>query len=72
MGKKDPKRTAEQILSALGGKENIVDALHCATRLRVTLKDASKADFESVKKADNVAGYYEKTASIRLFWEQVL
>ena len=34
----------------IGGKENVIQALHCATRLRFTLKDDSKADTETIKK----------------------
>lgn len=33
---------AEQILAAIGGKDNVVHATHCATRLRLNLKDDSR------------------------------
>lgn len=33
------KQAAEQILAAVGGKENILHANHCATRLRFSLKE---------------------------------
>lgn len=35
---------AEQILQHIGGKENVVSAEHCATRLRLILKDDSRFD----------------------------
>jgi glucose-like phosphotransferase system IIB component len=35
---------ARQFIEALGGKENIVEIEGCITRLRGTLKDASKVD----------------------------
>lgn len=38
--KKDPVKTAQEILKAFGGKENVISATHCATRLRVEVKDA--------------------------------
>lgn len=61
MAKKNPKLTAEQIIKALGGKENIQSAFHCATRLRVTVKDDTLVDVEAIKASDNVAGYYVKS-----------
>ncbi|MCS2160749.1 PTS transporter subunit EIIC [Scandinavium sp. H11S7] len=39
---------AEQILAAVGGKENVVHATHCATRLRLNLKDDSKINEEQL------------------------
>ncbi|WP_299999096.1 PTS beta-glucoside transporter subunit IIABC [uncultured Cedecea sp.] len=41
---------AKDILSHVGGKENIVSLVHCATRLRFKLKDNKKADAEGLKK----------------------
>ncbi|PAF54800.1 PTS beta-glucoside transporter subunit IIBCA [Mycoplasmopsis agassizii] len=40
---------AEKTLEALGGKENIVDSYHCATRLRSYVKDKSKVDVKKIK-----------------------
>ena len=40
----------EVILSALGGKDNIVDLDNCVTRLRMVVKDASKIDEATLKK----------------------
>ncbi len=40
------KALAQDILSRVGGKENIVSLVHCATRLRFKLKDNGKADAE--------------------------
>lgn len=60
MAKKNAKVTADQILAAMGGEENIVSAFHCATRLRVSVKDESKVNVDAIKASDDVAGYYEK------------
>ena len=40
---------AQDILSHVGGRENIVSLVHCATRLRFRLKDNKKADAEGLK-----------------------
>lgn len=46
---------AEQILPLVGGEDNIAQATHCMTRLRLNLKDYGKADIEEIKKIDGVA-----------------
>ncbi len=43
------KALAQDILNRVGGKENIVSLVHCATRLRFKLKDNAKADAEGLK-----------------------
>lgn len=42
------KDTAKQLVEELGGKENISQLTHCATRLRFVLKDDSIVDKEKV------------------------
>lgn len=60
--KKDPAFVAQEVLKAFGGKENIVSATHCATRLRVTVRDAAKIDAQAVTDIPGVAGYFEKSS----------
>lgn len=38
----DYKKTAHEILSAIGGKDNLASAAHCATRLRLVIADNTK------------------------------
>lgn len=45
---------AKDILGHVGGKENIVSLVHCATRLRFKLKDNQKADAEGLKQNPGV------------------
>ena len=47
---------AASIIEAVGGKENVSNVSHCMTRLRLVLKDESKADDEAVKKIDGIIG----------------
>ncbi|QKT05227.1 PTS transporter subunit EIIC [Mycoplasma sp. OR1901] len=42
---------AKKIVSAFGGWDNIVEYNNCATRLRYTVKDASKVNEEELKKS---------------------
>ncbi len=45
-----------QVLENVGGKDNITGALHCMTRLRLTLKDESKVSIDAVKGIKGVLG----------------
>ena len=56
MSKKDYNSIAAKVVSNVGGAENITHALHCATRLRLNLKDNSKADLEALKNISGVLG----------------
>jgi PTS system beta-glucosides-specific IIC component len=51
---KDFARTAERILAAVGGKENVRNVVHCITRLRFTLYDQAKASDETAKSISGV------------------
>ena len=42
----DYRKCAEEIFSYLGGKDNIISAAHCATRLRLVIADNSKTIIE--------------------------
>lgn len=44
----------QDILTHIGGKENVVSVKHCVTRLRFQLKDESKADTAYLKKRDGI------------------
>ncbi|MDU4224184.1 MAG: PTS transporter subunit EIIC [Enterobacter asburiae] len=47
---------ANDVISALGGKENIVAVTHCMTRLRFVLKDESLTDAARLKSISGVLG----------------
>ena len=48
------KNLSKEIISMVGGKENVIKLLHCATRLRFTLKDESIAETEKLKKTEGI------------------
>ncbi len=50
------KKIAEDVLKAVGGVDNVSDAVHCMTRLRLTLKDQNLPNDEEVKKIPGVLG----------------
>lgn len=45
---------ARKIVAGVGGADNIISLIHCATRLRFKLKDASKAQAEVLKKTPGI------------------
>ncbi|WP_294498484.1 PTS transporter subunit EIIB [uncultured Gemmiger sp.] len=49
---------SQQIVDAIGGKENIVASTHCATRLRIVLKDYDKINKEAIDNIDLVKGEF--------------
>ena len=56
----DYENTAKKILQRVGGKDNVINLVHCMTRLRFTLKDESIVDDEAVKKTKGVMGIMKK------------
>lgn len=62
----DYAKTASQILDAIGGKENIVSAAHCATRLRLVIADNSRADKKVLENIDGVKGVFEASGQLQI------
>ena len=58
MGSNKYYDAAQDILKYMGGPENIASAAHCATRLRMVLKDQSLANKEELEKLDIVKGAF--------------
>lgn len=54
MASVDHRTLAADIAERVGGVENVASAVHCATRLRLRLKDESKADKAAVEKLPGV------------------
>ena len=50
------KELAGKILELVGGKENVISATNCMTRLRIRLKDISMVKMEELKDTDGVLG----------------
>ncbi|WP_145471647.1 sucrose-specific PTS transporter subunit IIBC [Staphylococcus pettenkoferi] len=52
------KQSAKEILQAIGGEENLEAMAHCATRLRLVLKDESIVDEKALGELDVVKGTF--------------
>lgn len=50
---------AGRVLAAVGGEDNIVGAAHCATRLRMVLKDSDAVDTAALENDPDLKGTFE-------------
>lgn len=60
------KQSVEKIVESVGGKENIVAATHCVTRLRFALKDEGKVDKEALESIDLVKGSFSANGQFQV------
>ncbi|MBQ4232225.1 MAG: PTS glucose transporter subunit IIA [Lachnospiraceae bacterium] len=60
------RKCAEEIVSLIGGRENVASAAHCATRLRLVIKDNSKLDKKKLENVDGVKGMFESNGQLQL------
>ncbi|ETA82350.1 beta-glucoside-specific PTS transporter subunit IIABC [Youngiibacter fragilis] len=54
MAKKNYETLANEIITGVGGADNVASLFHCVTRLRFKLKDLTKANKESISKIKGV------------------
>ena len=62
----DYKKTAHEILSAIGRKDNLASAAHCATRLRLVIADNSKVKKSVLENIDGVKGVFEASGQLQI------
>jgi Phosphotransferase system IIB components len=55
------KNVVDKMLEVLGGKENISNYEHCATRMRIVLKDDDVVDKDKVEEVPESKGYFYST-----------
>ncbi|KQL59119.1 MULTISPECIES: PTS system trehalose-specific EIIBC component [Bacillaceae] len=60
------KKSAEQILEAIGGEANISSATHCVTRLRLVLQDESQVDTKALEELDVVKGTFSANGQFQI------
>ena len=62
----DYKKAARQVYENIGGKENIVSAAHCATRLRLVIADNGKCDQQAVENIEGVKGVFFASGQLQV------
>ncbi|MDH6427572.1 PTS system trehalose-specific EIIBC component [Paenibacillus sp. FSL R5-0887] len=60
------RKNVEDIVRAVGGKENIEVATHCVTRLRFSLYDESKVDSEALDRNELVKGQFSTQGQFQI------
>ena len=62
----DYRKCAEEIFANLGGKDNVISAAHCATRLRLVIADNSKLNTEALENVEGVKGMFNSNGQLQL------
>lgn len=52
------EKISQDLIRLVGGKDNIQGTAHCATRLRIVLKDLDRADMKGIEDVDLVKGVF--------------
>lgn len=64
----DYQKSAQRVYDAIGGKENIVSAAHCATRLRLVVADNAKCSKEELEEVEGVKGVFEASGQLQIIF----
>lgn len=64
----DYRKTAGEVIRLIGGKDNIVSAAHCATRLRLVIADNSKVEKAALENTDGVQGVFEAQGQLQIIF----
>lgn len=62
------QKISKEVLENIGGSENIQGAAHCATRLRIVLKDLSLAKTDKLENIDLVKGCFVAGSQLQLIF----
>ncbi len=62
----DHRTCAGEILDAIGGKDNLASAAHCATRLRLVIADNDKVKKETLENIEGVKGVFEAAGQLQI------
>lgn len=62
------EKAASEVLELIGGKDNIISAAHCATRLRLVIADNSKCDKTALENVEGVKGVFEASGQLQIIF----
>lgn len=64
----DYQKAASQVYRYIGGKENLISAAHCATRLRLVIGDNDKCDKDAVENIEGVSGVFFASGQLQIIF----
>lgn len=64
----DYRKSAAGVLEQIGGKENLVSAAHCATRLRLVIADNNKCNKQALEEVEGVKGVFEASGQLQIIF----
>ena len=64
----DYKQSAKEVYEKIGGKQNLISAAHCATRLRLVIADNDKCDKDAVENIDGVKGVFFASGQLQIIF----
>ena len=64
----DYQKSAIEVLEKIGGSKNIVSVAHCATRLRLVVKDNHACDCKAVEDVDGVKGVFFAQGQLQIIF----
>lgn len=64
----DYGKAARDVLECIGGKDNVISAAHCATRLRLVIADNSKCDKAKLENVEGVKGAFEASGQLQVIF----
>ena len=59
---------AKSVIEAIGGKDNVSSVAHCATRLRIMVKDKEKIDTNRVENIEKVQGAFFNAGQLQIIF----
>ncbi|SFC54556.1 PTS system sucrose-specific IIB component, Glc family (TC 4.A.1.2.12)/PTS system sucrose-specific IIC component, Glc family (TC 4.A.1.2.12) [Alkalibacterium subtropicum] len=62
------KEIAQQVVDAIGGKDNIDSVAHCATRLRIMVKDKEQVEESEVENIEKVKGVFYNSGQYQIIF----
>ena len=62
------RESAAEVLEKIGGKDNLISGAHCATRLRLVVRDEKQIKKEEIEEIDGVKGVFIAQGQLQIIF----